>query len=89
MVPVHYRRSKVEKFVELLISKRDFYGNKADYYKSIPGNSAVDTTRLWEENRMKSDIYDEILKELILHFELNPKNHTERPKTSEDKNTKH
>lgn len=89
MVPVHYRRSKVEKFVELLISKRDFYGNKADYYKSVPSNRAVDTTRLWEENRIKSDIYDEILRELIHHFELDSLNHSERPKTSDGKDTKH
>ncbi|MET3212233.1 UNVERIFIED_CONTAM: hypothetical protein ABIC26_005255 [Paenibacillus sp. PvR008] len=70
MAPTNYRREKVEKFAETLRNRKDFYAKKSQEYLPVPGNTTVSSMKLWKENKVKSDIYDEILADLLRHFEL-------------------
>lgn len=70
MAPTNYRREKVEKFAEMLRVEKDFYVKKSQEYLPVPGNATVGNMKLWKENKVKADIYEEILTKLLHHFDL-------------------
>lgn len=65
-----YRREKVEKFASLLVSRKVFYDQKAAEYLPDPENPRAGNMKLWQQNRVKADLYEEVLNEMLREFEL-------------------
>lgn len=65
-----YRREKVEKFASLLDSRKQFYVQKAAEYLPDPANPSAGNMKLWQQNRIKADLYEEVLTEMQREFEL-------------------
>lgn len=65
-----YRREKVEKFAGLLLGRKEFFSKKSKEYLADPDRPRAGNLKLWKENSIRSDVYDEILSELIREFEL-------------------
>lgn len=70
MAPTAYRRERLEKFASLLHSRKEFYSKKSKEYLANPDQPRSGNLKLWRENSIRSDIYDEILAELNREFEL-------------------
>lgn len=70
MAPTAYRRERLEKFAALLQGRKEFYSNKSKEYLADPGRPRAGNMKLWRENSIRSDVYDEVLSELMREFEL-------------------
>jgi len=68
--PGAFRRVRVENFADLLRARKEFYANKASEYLPDPDRPGRGDMKLWKENRIKSDVYDEILAEIVREFDL-------------------
>lgn len=70
LAPTAYRRERLEKFAALLQGRKDFYSGKSKEYLADPDRPRAGNMKLWRENAIRSDVYDEILAELTREFEL-------------------
>lgn len=70
MAPTAYRRERVEKFALLLLGRKEFYSKKAKEYLADPNRPKAGNIKLWRENSIRADVYDEILAEIVREFEI-------------------
>jgi hypothetical protein len=47
-----------------------FYDQKAAEYLPDPANPSAGNMKLWQQNRVKADLYEEVLNEMLREFEL-------------------